>query len=135
VVEGRVDAATMRGWQVFHQACYVCHGVDAVGTDVGPNLVERVKHMSATEFALKVLNRYRITMPMSEATAESMAAWREAMIAEMERHERGEHGRLVMPAWERNFRVRPHLIDIYAYLQARADGVLGTGEPELMPDH
>ncbi|MEZ5446313.1 MAG: c-type cytochrome [Gammaproteobacteria bacterium] len=129
---GKVDAATMRGWQVYHRTCYVCHGVDANGTDVAPSLVERVKNMSAVEFANLVLNRYRIVMPMDEATAEGSSAWREAMIEEMRRHERGESGELIMPAWEQSFRVRPHLMDVFGYLQARADGVLGTGEPELI---
>src|SRR3990172_1762600 len=132
VVDGKVDANTLRGWQVFHRTCYVCHGVGAVGTDVGPSLVDRVKNMPVTEFANKVLNRYRIVTPMDEATAESNLIWREAMIQEMLRHERGERGELMMPAWEKNFRVRPHLLDLYAYLQARADGALGPGEPEPM---
>jgi mono/diheme cytochrome c family protein len=130
---GKVDAATMRGWQVYHRTCYVCHGVDANGTDVAPSLVERVKNMSAVEFANLVLNRYRIVVPMDEATAEGSSAWREAMIEEMQRHERSERGELVMPAWEQSFRVRPHLMDLFGYLQARADGLLGTGEPELIP--
>lgn len=133
VVDGKVDAATMRGWQVYHRTCYVCHGVDANGTDVGPSLVERVRNMSAVEFANLVLNRYRIVAPMDAASADDATAWREAMIAEMQQHERGERGDLVMPAWEESFRVRPHLMDLFGYLQARADGVLGTGEPELMP--
>lgn len=133
VVDGKVDAATMRGWQVYHRTCYVCHGVDANGTDVGPSLVERVRNMSAVEFANLVLNRYRIVAPMDASSADDTTAWREAMIAEMQQHERGERGDLVMPAWEESFRVRPHLMDLFGYLQARADGVLGTGEPELMP--
>lgn len=133
VENGKVDAATMRGWQVYHRTCYVCHGVDANGTDVAPSLVERVKNMSAVEFANLVLNRYRIVVPMDEASADDTTAWREAMIAEMQRHERGERGELIMPAWEESFRVRPHLMDLFGYLQARADGVLGTGEPELIP--
>lgn len=130
---GKVDAATMRGWQVYHRTCYVCHGLDANGTDVAPSLVERVKNMSAVEFANLVLNRYRIVVPMDEAMAEGSSGWREAMIEEMQRHERGESGELIMPAWEQSFRVRPHLMDLFGYLQARADGVLGTGEPELIP--
>lgn len=133
VEDGKVDAATMRGWQVYHRTCYVCHGVDANGTDVAPSLVERVKNMSAVEFANLVLNRYRIVVPMDEASADDTTARREAMIAEMQRHERGESGELIMPAWEASFRVRPHLMDLFGYLQARADGVLGTGEPGLIP--
>jgi cytochrome c2 len=132
VKNGKVDENTRRGWEVFHRTCYVCHGIDAVGTKVAPDLTERVKNMSATEFTNIVLNRYRIVVPMDEVSVDNNIVWREAMIKEMERHERGEHGELVMPGWEKNFRVRPHLIDIFAYLQARSDGVLGTGEPQLI---
>jgi hypothetical protein len=71
---------------------------------------------------------------MNDAQAETNVIQREKMIREMERHERGELGRLMMPAWEKDFRVRPHLIDLYAYLQARADGALGPGEPKAMDE-
>lgn len=132
--DGKVDAGTRRGWEVFHRTCYVCHGVDATGTDIAPDLVKRVKGMSITEFSNLVLNRYRIVAPMNEAQADNNLIWREEMIRQMERHERSERGELVMPAWEKNFRVRPHLIDIFAYLQARSDGALGAGEPQLLPE-
>ncbi|MFO1435292.1 MAG: hypothetical protein U1F34_02570 [Gammaproteobacteria bacterium] len=134
VKDGKVDENTKRGWEVFHRTCYVCHGIDAVGTKVAPDLTERVKNMSVTEFSNIVLNRYRIVVPMDEVSADNNLVWREAMIKEMERHERGEHGELMMPGWEKNFRVRPHLIDIFAYLQARADGVLDKGEPQLIDE-
>lgn len=132
--DGKVDAGTRRGWEVFHRTCYVCHGVDATGTDIAPDLTKRVKGMTVTEFSNLVLNRYRIVAPMNAAQADNNVIWREQMIKEMERHERGQRGELMMPAWEKNFRVRPHLIDIFAYLQARSDGALGAGEPQLLPE-
>ena len=36
-----------------------------------------------------------------------------------------------MPAWEADPKVNPHVLDLYAYLSARADGKLGPGEPKL----
>jgi len=134
VVDGKVDSGTRRGWEVFNRVCYVCHGVDAVGTDIAPDLTKRVKGMTVTDFSNRVLNRYRIVAPMNDAQAETNVIQREKMIREMERHERGELGNLMMPAWEKDFRVRPHLIDLYAYLQARADGKLGPGEPKAMDE-
>ena len=55
VVGGKVDRGTFTGWRVFHTACYGCHGVDAVGTDLAPNLVERVKTMTPRAFATKAM--------------------------------------------------------------------------------
>jgi hypothetical protein len=37
-----------------------------------------------------------------------------------------------MPAWDGDPNVKPHVMDLYAYLRARADGVLGEGRPEPM---
>jgi hypothetical protein len=124
IVNGRVDAATWRGWLAFHSACHGCHGIDAVGTDVAPNLVERMHDMSERDFVTKVLTSYRITVPSGEGSG----AAREQIIEEVLRRERGG---LVMPAWEGS-RVQPHVLDIYAYLKARADGALLPGKPDRM---
>ncbi len=133
VIDGKVDHSTFLGWEIFHSACFECHGVGATGTDVAPNLVERVKQLGPEEFTTKVLTRYRITMPLGEATAEDRTAVRDAIIAEVMKHERGKHGELVMPAWETNPKIKPHILDLYAYLKARADGAMGPGRPEFTP--
>jgi hypothetical protein len=39
-----------------------------------------------------------------------------------------------MPAWEGDSKVRPYLLDLYAYLRARADGVLGPGRPQRIAE-
>ena len=129
VVGNKVDQGTYRGWKVFHTTCYGCHGVDALGTDVAPSLVERVKLMSPREFAFKVLTRYRIVVPSSE-TGDDQTAAREAIIEEVQKQERGKRGEILMPPWETNTTVKPHVLDLYAYLSARADGVLGPGRPK-----
>jgi hypothetical protein len=124
IVDGKVDEATYRGWEVFHSACHVCHGIDAKGTSVAPNLVERMRDLSERDFLAKVLTSYRIVVPSGEAGGESSEA-RAQIIDEVMRRERGE---LVMPAWDKTA-VRPHVLDLYAYLRARADGALGPGKP------
>jgi mono/diheme cytochrome c family protein len=127
IADGNVDRSTYLGWRVFHTTCYGCHGVDALGTDVAPNLVERVKTLAPREFAIKVLTRYRIAVPAGEAASEEGV--RAAIVEEVMKQQRGERGQVLMPAWEANTKVKPHVIDLYAYLQARADGALGPGRP------
>ncbi len=129
IKEGKVDVGTYLGWKVFHSTCFSCHGVDAVGTNLAPNLVERVKGMTPREFATKVVTSYRIIIPSTEA--ESSEAYSDAIMEEVERKERGKRGEIIMPAWESDLKVRPHILDLYAYLSARADGVLPAGRPRM----
>jgi hypothetical protein len=67
------NESTFLGWRAFHSACHACHGVDAVGTDVAPNLVERLKGLSAHDFSVKVLTSYR---PFHQARSAVMIARR-----------------------------------------------------------
>jgi hypothetical protein len=127
IVNGKVDDATFRGWRAYHNTCHACHGVDAVGTAVAPSLVERVKQLSPKQFTIKVITSYRIVLGAEEARGDAL---RERFAEEVLRRERGE---LTMPAWEYDVRVRPHVLDLYAYLRARADGALGPGKPARLP--
>jgi hypothetical protein len=131
VVNGKVDERTFLGWQAFHSACHACHGVDAIGTAVAPNLVERVKTLSARDFSIKVLTSYRLALPSGEVSGDDPTALRGAFLDEVLRRQRGE---LIMPAWEGDPKIRPYLLDLYAYLRARADGALGPGKPERITD-
>src|SRR5512138_313886 len=131
VRDGKVDQSTYLGWRAFHSTCHACHGVDALGTSVAPNLVERLGQLSAHDFALKVLTSYRIALPSSELSGEDQSALRAQIVEEVLRRERGE---LIMPAWEADTSIRPHVLDLYAYLRARADGALQSGKPELLTD-
>ncbi len=131
VVGNKVDPGTYLGWKAYHTTCYSCHGVDALGTDVAPSLVERVKLLSPREFAFKVLTRYRIVVPSSE-TGDDQTAIRDAIIDEVQKQERGKRGEILMPPWENNTTVKPHILDLYAYLSARADGALAPGRPKLL---
>ncbi|HIP69608.1 MAG TPA: hypothetical protein EYH06_13645 [Chromatiales bacterium] len=127
IVDGKVDQKTYIGWRVFHSACHGCHGEDATGTSVAPNLVERISDMQAKDFVETVLERYRIVMPSAEMRGDDSTALRQAFVEQVLKHERGE---LVMPTWRMDPNVKPHVMDIYGYLKARADGALGTGRPE-----
>ena len=131
VHEGKVDSGTYAGWRAFHSACHGCHGVDGTGTSVAPNLVERVRELSPRHFSTKVLTRYRITLGAGEVAADDDTTLREAFLEQVMRRERGE---LVMPAWSQDPNVSPHVLDIYGYLRARADGVLGPGRPGRLED-
>ena len=66
IVAGRVDRGTYLGWRVFHSVCFGCHGSGGTGTDLAPNLVERVRTMTPRDFANKVLTSYRLVPPSVE---------------------------------------------------------------------
>ena len=132
VVGGRVDDGTFAGWRVYHQACHGCHGVDAIGTSLAPSLVDKMHDMSPEAFAIKVATSYRIVLGLEAATNDDPNARREALVAALQR---GEDPVLLMPAWDGDPRVKPHLSDLYAYLKARSDGKLGPGRPRRISLH
>jgi hypothetical protein len=129
IIDGKVDEATFRGWRAYHSACHTCHGVDGTGTSIAPNLVARVKDLSANDFTIKVLTSYRIVLQSGDTVADDATAIRQAIAEEVSKRGNRE---LNMPAWEGDPKVRPRLLDLYAYLRARADGALGPGRPEQL---
>lgn len=129
IVGGKVDRGTYTGWRLFHTTCYGCHGVGGVGTDLAPNLVERVRDLTPRAFAAKVLTSYRIVQPADASSAADRSAALDALIEEVLRRERGPRTLIAMPAWDDDPQVSPHVLDLYAYLSARADGTLGPGKP------
>ena len=131
VVDGKVDESTFLGWRAYHSTCHGCHGVDATGTSVAPDLVVAVGSMTAREFSTKVLTRYRIVIGFDEIAGDDQTALRAAIMEQVMRRESGE---LIMPAWGDNPNIQPHVLDLYAYLRARADGALGPGRPEKIPE-
>jgi Cytochrome C oxidase, cbb3-type, subunit III len=129
VIDGRVDRGTYAGWRLFHSTCHVCHGLGGVGTDIAPSLVERVGTMTPREFAARVLTSYRLVSPGDNGPLDERE--REDTLDELMRRDRDSpRGRIVMPAWEADDAVPPHVLDLYAYLSARADGQLGPGRPK-----
>ncbi|MBI2994944.1 MAG: c-type cytochrome [Gammaproteobacteria bacterium] len=132
VVDGKVDRATYTGWQVFLQNCSGCHGAGAVGTSLAPSLTERINSLSINEFRAKVLNRYFISVPVQDAVSEGSEAMREAMEETVEQAQQREKDLVKMPPWRNNPDVRDHVDELYAYLTARADGVIGPDAPQVM---
>lgn len=112
------------GWRVFQDKCASCHGPDASGTPRGPDLLPKVREMGSRQFVGLVLRRYNWSLPASAAGSESAA--REALIDDVLQRRQGQ---LVMPAWESEPTVNAHIMDLYAYLSARAQGSQGPGRP------
>jgi hypothetical protein len=133
VIDGRVDAGTYAGWRLFHSSCYVCHGVGGVGTGIAPNLVEKIGNYTPRGFATKVLTSYRIVPMSPDSGPPETLAEREALLEQVMKRERQERGQPLMPAWDSDPDIAPHVLDIYAYLNARAFGGLGPGKPKLLP--
>ena len=46
----QVSEVVMNGWRWFHVYCFRCHGVDAVGSSIAPNLRESIKALPHDEF-------------------------------------------------------------------------------------
>jgi mono/diheme cytochrome c family protein len=112
------------GWRVFEDRCARCHGTSATGKAGAPDLVARVRTLSPREFADLVLLRYRWSDTPS--ASDPLGADRQAYVDDVARRRRGE---LDMPAWQGEPRVTAHIIDLHAYLSARADGTQGPGRP------
>jgi hypothetical protein len=112
------------GWRVFQDKCAGCHGPAATGTAGGPDLLPRVREMGSRRFVNLVLLRYDWNLPAARAGSDSAA--REALIDQVLQRQQGG---LTMPAWQGEPRVNAHIVDLYAYLSARAQGSQGPGRP------
>jgi hypothetical protein len=109
------------GWRLYQQRCAVCHGAAADGKDNAPNLLERLRDVGSHRFVDLVLRRYE-----KDAWPAGAGSPREAVLDEIVERRRGE---LSMPAWQNEPVVVVHVMDLYAYLSARAEGRLGVGRP------
>jgi mono/diheme cytochrome c family protein len=104
VVDGRkVDEATYKGYLYYGDQCHRCHGPDGLGSSYAPALVDSLKVMTKEEVENTVINGRKEVNTASDK---------------------------VMPAFGNNEDVVENLDNIYAYLKARSDGVLGRGHPE-----
>ncbi len=113
------------GWRIFQDRCAACHGQAATGTNGAPDLLPLVRTMSSRRFIGLVLKRYDWNLPpgpLSTAPAE-----RESLIDLLE--QRKESYSLTMPVWQGEPRVSAHIVDLYAFLSARAEGTQGPGRP------
>jgi Cytochrome c len=112
------------GWRVFQDRCAGCHGPAATGAAAGPDLLPRVREMGSRRFVSLVLMRYDWGLPAAQASSEG--ATREALIDDVVQQ---RAGMLTMPAWQGEPRVTAHIVDLYAYVSARAQGTQGPGRP------
>ena len=126
IEDGKVDASTFIGWSLFHYACVGCHGVGGVGTELAPDLTESLSGLSPAKFRIKVFHRYSISVG-------DRTDMINAIMAEVRKDEKRDSGELErMPKWKNNPIIRTHVLNIYGYLKARHDGVIGPEKPELM---
>ena len=102
--DGQVDMLTLKGYKVYHEACHVCHGPNALGSSFAPGLAESLKTLDEDAFFEVVVNG---------RTEETGAA-------------KGN----VMPAFGDNPNIMPHVGELYAYIKARSDGVVAPGRPK-----
>jgi methanol metabolism-related c-type cytochrome len=107
VENGKVDKKTYNGWRRYTESCLRCHGPDGAGSSYAPSLVDSVKTMSQDQFNEIVVNG-RINVNAANEN--------------------------VMPPFGTVEDVVTYLDDIWAYLKARTDGVLGRGRPARIGD-
>lgn len=112
------------GWRVFQDKCAGCHGTAATGTARAPDLLPIVREIGVRQFIGLVLTRYDWTQVGVPTTSDSAAR-----AAQVERIVQRQDGAMTMPAWQDEPRVNAHIMDLYAYLIARVDGVQGPQRP------
>ncbi|HUH85256.1 MAG TPA: cytochrome c [Stellaceae bacterium] len=107
IKDGKVDAHTYNGWRRYTESCLRCHGPDGAGSSYAPDLTESLKSMSEDQFKEVVVNGRKNVTTSNEN---------------------------FMPPFGEVEDVVLYLDDIYAYLKARSDGVLGRGRPPKIGD-
>ena len=115
--ERQPPGSVYTGWRVFQQRCASCHGQNANGGS-GPDLLPIMRQLGPRRFAGLVLERYDWTRPAGQPREE----WLEQAVQRRETT-------VSMPAWQDQPPVHAHVMDLYAYLSARADGRQGLGQP------
>jgi hypothetical protein len=120
----RPQGAVYPGWRVFQEKCASCHGPDASGTGKAPDLLPIVQQMGPRGFVDLVLRRYDWNLPRVQGVGEQDALDR--LVDDILQR---KDPAVVMPAWQDNPSVSAHILDLYAYLSARAEGSQGKGRP------
>jgi len=114
------------GWRVFQDKCASCHSADARGGKLAQDLTQIVRTTGERHFAKLVLMRYDWQFSPSPAGRDDAAF--EALVEDVTRR---QEGALTMPAWQGEPTVTAHILDLYAFLAARADGTQGPGRPAM----
>ncbi len=123
--QARTPGSVYAGWRVFQDKCATCHGPSATGTDKGPDLLPRVRPMVSRQFVSLVLQRYEWTLPVGQTAGTGQA--RETLVDNLDQRKVFP---MDMPAWQGQPRVTAHIVDLYAYLSARAQGTQGPEQPQ-----
>ena len=113
------------GWRVFQDKCAACHGASGLGTAAAPNLLPKVRDIGPNQFVDIVLRRYDWSIP--DAKRHSQGADRAALVEQLVQR---KDYMLTMPVWQGEPRVSAHIVDLYAYLLARAEGTQGPDRPQ-----
>ncbi|WP_019905483.1 c-type cytochrome, methanol metabolism-related [Methylobacterium sp. 77] len=98
----RVDWSSMVGYLRYNANCIVCHGPDGAGSTYAPSLVDALKHDDYATFVGIVVGGKKDVNASEQ---------------------------LVMPAFGEDRNVMCYIDDVYVYLRARSDGVIGRGRP------
>ncbi|HSW26008.1 MAG TPA: c-type cytochrome [Burkholderiaceae bacterium] len=115
--------AVYMGWRVFQANCAGCHGAGATG-GAGPDLLPRVRDLGQRQFVDMLLTRYEWANPPAQAGRPNPE--RQAWIDDIVQRRTGA---IAVPASRGEPAVNAHLVDLYAWLSARADGTQGPGRP------
>lgn len=105
-VDGKVDFGTYNGFRRYHSSCHVCHGPDGLGSTYAPPLIESIPRIGYEGYLEAIVNGIQ-NVSASEQS--------------------------VMPSFGEDPNVMNYVDDIYSYLKARADGVIGRGRPDRLP--
>ena len=120
-VGGKVDFGTYNGYRRYHNSCHRCHGPDAVGSSFAPSLMESLRELDEEQFLNIVVNG-RIDGRIGNSNDNTPSRPSSAA---------GEKN--VMPSFGLDPNVMEYLDDLYGYIKARSDGVLGPGRPARLP--
>ncbi len=105
--DGTVDWYTYSGFRRYHSECHVCHGPEGEGSSYAPPLIDSLKSLDYVKFLDAVVNGREVITAARQSK---------------------------MPALGTNPNVMCYIDDIYVYLKARSDGVLGRGRPAKRED-
>jgi hypothetical protein len=83
-----------------------------------------VRGLGSRQFVDVLLTRYEWAIPPAQPTPSS--SYREAWIDDVVQRRKGA---LVVPASPGEPRMQAHVVDLYVWLSARADGTQGPGRP------
>ena len=119
-----VEVNLYAGWRVFQAKCSQCHGTSAKGSEQAPNLLPIVRTMSARHFSEMVLKRYDLGNGLTHGSEKKSTT--ESYIDDILNR---KEPAITMPAWQGEPTVNAHILDLYAYLTARAEGKFSTERP------